>query len=499
MDQTQVAKRTSASWISWLGIAITVLVGLGAAMGIGSLLSSADWSDAVRFVGLGSVLITILISPINGLFLWLILEPFTIFWYLNIHMPSGIPDLSLSRLSVALLCVVWLAQLATRKRHLRRFGMVEVAMFLVCLFMIPSLSASLGGINSTLQLVLDKFIAPFLFFVLAKNLYDENKGIDKLTAVLMVIELYLCFVLFYEHLTGQPLFYTPGRTMVYTRHLRKIVGLLQNAAFLATILAMIAPIAFYRFKRAKTPFSRFTYGGMFALAVIGNYACYNRGAWLALAAGLLVMILLEPEYRRVLLPIVVIVACLVVIYSEDVSQSTIVTERLSNVNSIRFRLNLLEVSLRMARENPLFGVGFGNFASYYIQYGGHWELMAWDLPTPHNTYVLVLTTMGLVTLLPYVTIFLAMMLEMIAMTHRTWREFGADRALLVSACASVAAYAVSAAAIDIYANNFTTLVLFAIGGTTLGYVSHLREEHRRRLLSDSRAIAALPGTSEAQR
>ena len=497
MAETQVTNRKTDSRLVWLGVALTAAVAILTAAALGSTLMSSTWQSAVRYVGLGAVLVAIVLSPINGLLLWLILEPFTTFWYLNIHMPAGIPDLSLSRLSVALLAVVWLAQLATRKKHIRRFGMTEAFMVLLLLFMIPAILSSLKGLNSALQLVLDKFVSPFMLFVLAKNLYEDKKGIDRLTAALIIIEFYLSFVLFYEHLTGQPLFYTPGRTMVYTAHLRKIVGLLQNAAFLATILAMIAPIALYRFKRATTPFSRFFFGGTFALAVIGNYFCYNRGAWLALGFALLVMIVLEREYRRVLLPVLLIAVLLLVVYRQDVSQSTVITERFSNVNSIRFRLNMLEVSQRIVRDNLFFGVGVGSFASYYIQYGGHWELMAWDEPTPHNTYVLVLTTMGLVCLIPYVLLFASLVLEMLVMMHHRWVKFGADRALLASGCASVAAYAVSAAALDIYVNAFTTLVLFAISGTLIGYVSHLRAEHRRQSLqltpSTHKAVQVLEG------
>jgi len=497
MKQTQPIGKISGTRSRWIGIGLTVLVGIAAATSLGFLLSSTHWENAVRWIGLGSVLIVIVLSPIDGLFLWLILEPYTPFWYLNIHMPSGIPDLSLSRLSVAFLCVVWMARLAARRRRLWRFGFVEVSMLLLCILMIPAIASSLSGLNRTLQLFLDKFITPFILFVLAKNLYDDRTGLDRLTAALAVIEGYLCFFLFYEHLTGRALFYTVGRTTVYTRSLRKIVSLLGNAAFLATILAMIAPIALYRFVRARTPFSRFLYGGMFALAVIGNFFCYNRGAWLALATGLLILILFEPEYRRLLLPLLIIAACVGLLYWGAISRSAVITERLSNVNSIRFRVNMLEVSQRMIEENLLFGVGFGNFADFYIQYGGHWELMAWDVPTPHNTYVLVLATMGLVTLTPYLMMFLSLFTEMGVMMRRGWRRFGADRALLVSGWSVVAAYMVSAAALDLYASTFTSLVLFSISGTIIGYVSSLRAEHRRQVAASVSAHSVPVGVEGA--
>jgi O-antigen ligase len=461
-----------------LGLVLAAIVVLAIAVMMGVLIWSPNWSSAVTIVGLGAAVAMIFVSPINGLVLWIILEPYARFWYLNIPMPSGIPDLSLSRLSVAFLCVVWLAQLAIKRRRIRRFGFIEVWMVLFGILVIPSVAAGTGGLSHSLQTLFDKFVAPYLVFVLAKNLYDEKTGLDRLIALMVVLESYLLFVLFYEQITGVPLFYTVGRTLVYTAHLRKIVGLLGNATFLATVLAMIAPFALYRLTRARSPYTRAFYFGMFGLAVFGNFICWNRGAWVGMAVGLLVLGLFEARYRRILLLLLLVAVILVGVYWVQVTSSPVVTERLSNVTSIQFRINMLEVSQRMIRANPLFGVGFESFATYYIQYGGHWELMAWDDPMPHNTYVFILATMGLAAFVPYVLVFLSLFAETGVMMRSHWRKRGANYALLVSVWAAVAAYMATAAFIDIYPNAFTSLVLFFIMGTMVGYVSQLRATWR---------------------
>jgi uncharacterized membrane protein len=515
-------------WRGWkhlIGIVVAVVLALGTAALLGTMLFSSNGESAIRWVGLGAAMFAILASPIHGLLLWIILEPYTVHWYLNINMPSGIPDLSLRRLAAALLTVVLVAQLATGKRKLRRIGLTEVSMVLFCVMAIPSIAAAYDGLSRSLQLFLDRFIIPFLAFVLAKNLYDTlstagtasrmnsaisavkssvrkcssaiSIGLDRVTAAMMVIAGYLGFVVFWEHLTGQPLFYQIGRTTRYTKSLRKIVGLLGNGACLATILAMIAPFAFYRFVRARTPLSRAFFGAMFALAVLGNFFVYNRGSWLALGLALIVMVLFEPEYRRILLPIMLIGAVLVAVFWGQVTSSAVVTERLSNASSIDFRVNMLEVAQRMIRDNLLFGVGFESFADHYIQYGGHWEMLAWDTPAPHNTFVLVATTMGLAGLLPYLMIFFSMLLEMWVMTRSFWRERGSDSALFVSGCAAVVAYMGSAVAIDLYFNTFTSLILFCIPGTIIGYASHLRAQQQA-LVAERERPFDTTGLAEAQ-
>jgi O-antigen ligase len=462
---------------------LLIIVAVAFGLFLGNLIMSPNWQDAVRLVVMGGLAVAILMSPANGLLLWMIMAPFaqasfTEIWrILNIRMPPGIPDLTPDRLAVGLLSVVFVAQLAIGKKRVRRLG-PEIFMAIFCIMVLPSVAAGLSGISSTGQTVLDKFITPFLVFVLAKNLYEEKNGLERLSATLAIIGIYMSLMVFYEHLTGQPLFTGVGRTTVYTRSLRKIVSLLGNPAFLGTVLGMIVPIALFRFVRERSPYARAFYGGLFVTTLLGNFFCYNRGAWLALALALLVL-LLERQYRRILIPIMLVGALVAVLYWQAVSASAIVAERLSNVSSIRFRLDLLDVSLQLIRDHSLFGVGMGNFAYYFLQYGGHWETLAYDLPSPHNTYVLVLSTMGLVAFVPYVLIFLSMFLQMASALVRSKLDDRVDKGLLVSGLAVTVIYTVSAAAVDLYVSVFTSLIFFLITGTILGYVSHLRSSRLR--------------------
>jgi O-antigen ligase len=481
-----------------LGLLVTALA-LTIGLALGDTLNSPSWQNAVRYTVMGALACVIFASPVNGLFLWMLMAPFaqasyTEIWrILNIRMPPGIPDLTPDRLAVGLLSVVLIAQLAVGKRRGQRLGL-ELYMAAFCIMALPAIAASMSGINGAAQLVLDKFIVPFAVFVLAKNLYEERTSLDKLCATLAVIGLYLSFMVFYEHLTGDPLFTAIGRTTVYTRSLRKIVSLLGNPAFLGTVLGMIVPMALYKALHDHSRQGRAFYGALFLTALLGNFFCYNRGAWLALAAGLVVL-LLERRYRQVLLPIILLAALVGLVYWQIISETAVVSERLSNVSSLRFRLDLLTVSLQLIRDHPLFGVGVGNFAYYFLQYGGHWETLAFDLPTPHNTFVLILSTMGLVSFIPYALIFVSMPLSLMTRLVRFRGDWRVDKALLVSGLAVVAVYAVSSAAVDLYVNVFNGLIFFLITGTIMGYVSDLRFlQPLQRAGDGTRAGAATVGT-----
>ncbi len=492
MNRTQAIANIERA-IPLLITLVAVVVTVAAGIYVGNWVSFGDWQAAMRLAVMGGLVFAILVSPIDGLVLWVMIAPFgeaswTEIWrILNFRMPPGIPDLTPDRLAVAVLSIVFVAQLGIGKRRLQRLR-AELFMAAFCIMVLPAAVAGFSGLNQSGQLLLDKFITPFLVFVLAKNLYEERDGLDKLGATLSVIGLYLSLMIFYEHLTGQPLFVRVGGSTAYSKSLRKIISLLGNPAFLGTVLGMIVPIALHQSVRGRSPYRKAFYGGLFLVTLLGNFFVYNRGAWLALAAALLVM-LLERRYRRILLPIILVGAVLALVYWQVISASAVVTERLSNVSSVRFRLTMLEVSGKIVRDNLLFGVGLGNFAYYFFEYGGHWETLAYDLPSPHNTFVLVLTTMGLASLVPYVLIFLSMFLKIVMALRRSMWDERVDSALLVAGLAVIAVYTVSAAAVDLYVNVFTSLVFFLIMGTILGYASRLPP-------SKPHAEAAVPGDED---
>jgi O-antigen ligase len=236
---------------------------------------------------------------------------------------------------------------------------------------------------------------------------------------------------------------------------------------------MIAPMALYKARRERSRYGRAFWAGLTLATFLGAFFCYNRGVWVAMAAALLVL-LLERQYRRIMIPVILIGLVVALVYWQAISESAVVTERLSNVSSIRFRVNMLEVSRKIIRDSWLFGVGVDNFSYYYLEYGGHWETLAYDEPTPHSTYISVLATMGVVSLIPYVLIFLSMFLKLARLKRRSRLHTKVDAALLVSSMGVIAVYAVSSAAVDLHINAFTSQVFFLIMGTVLGYVSERR-------------------------
>jgi len=427
------------------------------------------------------------------------LEPFTRFWYLSLRLPTGIPDLSMGRLSIALLTIIWVAQLASRRKRMRRLTMVEIAIILFCVAAIPAVVASQRSLSYAAQSLFDKFLSPFLVFILAKNLYDTKVGVHRLGGMLSAIGLYLSAMNFYEQITGEPVFYQIGRTTTYTRSLPRIVSLLGNPAFMGTILAMIVPYALYRFVRESPGTARALYGLLFGITSLASILCYNRGVWVALGAAVAVMLVLERQYRKILLPLLLVVAIVGLLRWQTLSDSAIIAERLTNESGVTFRLIMIEASERIFTTHPIFGVGLENFAYYFLLYGGHWETLAYDTPMPHNSYLLVLTTMGLAGAIPYVLVFLSMAWGILSVLARRRKGVKADGALLVTGLAVIVVYCVSATVIDLFVSSFTSLVFFAIMGTIMGYVSSVNAASAARARMPAPTLATGSPTLQAPR
>ena len=234
-----------------LKLLIVVLAFIALGVILARTLISPEWKLAITYSGIGFYITALLVNPLLGFLLWIATAPFARFWYLNISLGASIPDLSLDRLAAALAFILVMAPLAIRKRSLARFSIVDLFMLLFVIGTGIALPFALAGPRATAQAYFDTQIVPLLIYFLAKNLIT-NKGTAKLaTGALLAIGAYMASLVIHEQLTGVILFYPEGRTVTYTAHLRRAVGLLGNPAFFAIILGMILPFALRALLRAK--------------------------------------------------------------------------------------------------------------------------------------------------------------------------------------------------------------------------------------------------------
>jgi len=161
------------------------------------------------------------------------------------------------------------------------------------------------------------------------------------------------------------------------------------------------------------------FGFASALILAALFASWSRGAWLGIAAALVLMLVCWP--RRLLKGAAVALAAAAMlggVWSANLLPASI-THRLTTAATDLFtisdvrgipihpanyavieRLAHWQAARNMAQHHPFFGVGLGNYAAVYEQY----RLINWENPLghAHNLYLNILAETGIVGLSAYI-------------------------------------------------------------------------------------------------
>lgn len=197
--------------------------------------------------------------------------------------------------------------------------------------------------------------------------------------------------------------------------LQRYGGLWGDQNEFAAILLVIIPFSLMLYQYERKKIIKTLYGASFIIILIGFFLTYSRGGFLAF-----VVLFLLASYRiikskhRVKILAILIPAVIVL---SAVFYNTIADEYISRVETLRAIQNnesasvdgsiknryvfYFEVAPQIFFQNPIVGVGPGGF----IHYNTHRNQVA------HNTYLEILTGMGLLGFIPFLVIL-----------YLTWRE-----------------------------------------------------------------------------
>jgi len=447
--------------ISW-GNLLAGLLALALGCALGLAMGSAFQPLLSALVGMAILLSLSLLTPPIGLFAWILVSPFARYLNLNISLGAGVPDLNLDRVAAFFLVAVLFGQWLGKK-HIR-WGKVEMAMLAFLGGTLLSVPASIESPVRAVQEIFDSYFLSFLVFFLAKNLLTRRGHLETGIYSLELIGLYLSILVILEQVVGYVLFHPLGRSVVYTPRLRRAVTLLGNPAFTSGVLGMALPFILYSFVREKRPSVKFLHALLLVASVIALVVLYNRTGWLCGLFALVAMGLLHPPSRKFLVPAAVVAALLVAIFWSYIITSPAITERLRSGEPIRYRLTTLKVGLAMAARHPLLGIGYENFGSEVIK-EPQWEPFPGMEVTPHNSFLQVLISSGLIGFIPYVAIFLLIAYE----GWTLWRDRrrAIYRGLLAAFWAAFGVYILSSFTIDILYAPFNSKVFFLLAGMTM--------------------------------
>ena len=203
------------------------------------------------------------------------------------------------------------------------------------------------------------------------------------------------------------LFVDPEGTAEATR----LAGGIGNPNELATILvaALILALGLAALMRGS-PILRLLAFGAVVICAAGIFLTGSRGGLVALAVAMIAFLLTGSRFRGRLLLVTIVLAFATFGYYNNIA-SPEARERLTDVESGSGRTDLWEIGWRMVEDQPIRGVGGGNFEtvspSYLLQPGSieRAEFFIGSAPkATHNSYLEIWAELGAVGLLLFLFI-----------------------------------------------------------------------------------------------
>lgn len=391
---------------------------VAAGLMLGYLLTSPLAGLTVSIIGILLHFLIIVISPLSGFLFWLTFYPFSEN-VINIPLPAGVPDLSPTRFTVIFLFVIILAQVATLKRRWPRLTKVDWA---IIGFAIAIILSTLGADDpiTGIQFVLDNYLAPLVIYFLVKQLVLNRQDLDKVLRTVLIIGAYSAAYIIYEQTTSYVIeFGSPPDQIItirysyraYTESLRLVHGLYEGSHVFGLIFTMGIPFAFYYMFRTPSWVKKALYAFLIGLMFIGLFYTYKRAAWFSVPLSFLIIQFFYPKFRRLFFVMLVVFGVLLALTWNQVSQSVVMTERIQgdDLETGNNRTYVWEETIELWKQRPLFGYGFRETERLR---GGATE----------NFYLMVLASVGLVGLIPY----LLMLVFIVADSIALYRQAGSN-------------------------------------------------------------------------
>jgi O-antigen ligase len=382
---------------------IIVIAAIGVGVGLAFGLYSPLQDLTIAIAGVSVYLAIILIDPLKGLALWLVTHPL-LDKYLNISLGNRIPDLSLTRLCIALITVLLIGRAAIRLQRLKPINKFDILAFAFMVGMAQSGFRGNRGV-STFQIVFDLYFVPVLVYFTVKNLVSNRRSVHLILYAMLSIALYSAVYAFYETTTGNVLFYDSNYAAFYESGLRILRGIWGSNTGFGRVFVMAIPILFYFY--LKTPsFSRKLLWAICLVLVFGGlYLTYKRAAWIAAVAVTFFMQFFYPQFRRLFIVLLVIVTVAIAINKDSITSSVVYTDRVNSESSkVEDRADGWKNGIEIWSTSPLLGVGYRQFQKHAIEAGYRDR----DLESAHLD---ILVSAGLVGFLPYIGLLLLMIYD----------------------------------------------------------------------------------------
>ncbi|MCL5265638.1 MAG: O-antigen ligase family protein [Chloroflexi bacterium] len=473
--EAALARRREYGLVLALLLAIAA-VGMGYALG--EVLPSPKGDLVTSLLTMSVFVLLIVADPFAGLLAWLATAPLTKYLFLNIDMGAHVPDLTLNRLCAVMMLAVVVANVARKKGTLPRIETLDFLLILTAVGIGISVPAAGNQVNA-FQLYVDSLIIPFFTYYLVRTLVRKPADVDRILWAAFIMVIYSALITIGDQVFGLYIFRADevGVLDMYSEHVRRVNSIYGNPATLATNLTLVVPFmygyAIFHWREQRKLMALIS-----LISLAGILLLVVRTSWLVTLIGILIIVFLHPLVQariRWTVLFALAVSSAWIVYNINTvlrlfSDSHVVSERVMSVGPIFSRLVLYQAAWTMISENPLTGHGLDNFARVYMRYlmplGSISDVFAWGAGNPHNTVIYILVSSGLVGAVPYISLFLGILVVSVLRFRkaRTIKE----RSLIVSLWGTLAAYFGTGMTEDLIFHYYAAVLFFALVAAVIG-------------------------------
>lgn len=324
-----------------------------------------------------------------------------------------------TRILLGAFVVVFLVGAVLRKARTVPLDKTEIWMAVFCLIAVVNVLLLSRRLAFGLRVSTDAFIIPFVGYFVARRLVTSEDRFRQLTQVLCYMGIYVIVLCLIERLVHGGITYRvsgpfAGTGHVYTVLLTVFCAVLVGKQFLSRGVC--------RFVLYLTP------------AVI--LLTWSRANWVGFLAGVWVFMFLGHQLitrvekvRTIGLVLLSITGIGVAVHT--LMSSEIMERRIAKVETVNWRLESWDLTLRRGAGNPVFGIGLNNSRDVLGQELGTYV-------TAHNSFVTFFAELGAIGLLAY----LAIVASIVRMGFRLYKmgPHSRDRWRGVAVIALMAAY-----------------------------------------------------------
>ncbi|MHC4443362.1 MAG: O-antigen ligase family protein [Planctomycetota bacterium] len=394
------------------------------------------------------------------------------FWRVNIPFFFNV---TISRLMIVVLVVLWLMMLVVGRAGLRSAGWIYRLMATMLIFF--TLSAAISGFESIsvatvhYRLIGGYWFAFTIFFMVLHSLNTE-RDILRLMKFFLLVGVYLTFTGWCEHLRIWSLVfpnYISDPTLGI--HFGRVRGpfLVSPTMGLTLVFCFFNNLVLARQLRGP---GKYMIYAVCILMLPPIFWTQTRSVWLELILGGMVYIVYSMRNWRRIVAVCLLSAAAILAFTinvENLSSQDRTRGGVADLNPIKMRIGLALITWDIFKDHPFTGVGFGHFRDVAPSYARNVDSPYYTFASnamEHNNFLSILAETGIIGLLLYLVLLLAFIRCSIRIYHRLPENAPGPigRGVLVLFWVLIVAYIVDGMFRETSVHPFTNSLFFGIGG-----------------------------------